>query len=56
MAEKIKTEELNPLQITGVIIKRIENRNPKINAYFTTTFDLPRDMANKADNKVNKVK
>lgn len=49
MAEKIKTQELSALEITETIIERIETINPKINAYCTTTFDLAREMAKKAD-------
>jgi len=52
MAEKIKTQELTSLEITEVIIRRIEKINPIINAYCTTTFDLARDSAIKADKAV----
>ncbi|TFG09046.1 MAG: amidase [Promethearchaeota archaeon] len=54
MAEKIKTQELTSVEITETIIERIEKINPIINAYCTTTFDLARDMAKRADNAVKK--
>jgi Asp-tRNA(Asn)/Glu-tRNA(Gln) amidotransferase A subunit family amidase len=54
MAEKIKTQELTSLEITETIIERIEKVNPIINAYCTTSFDLAREMAEKADMAVKK--
>jgi len=54
MAEKIKTQELTSVEITEAIIERIEKINPIINAYCTTTFDLAREMAKKADDAVKK--
>jgi len=54
MGEKIKTQELSSLEITEMIIERIEKINPIINAYCTTTFDLARDMAKKADEAVKR--
>ncbi|MFW9999158.1 MAG: amidase [Candidatus Hodarchaeota archaeon] len=54
MAEKIKTQELTSLEITEVIIKRIKEINPLINAYCTTTFELAREMAIEADERVKK--
>ena len=54
MAEKIRTQELTSLEITEAIIERIEKINPIINAYCTTTFDLAREMAKAADEKVSK--
>jgi len=50
--EKIKTQELTSLEITEIIIERIEKVNPKINAYCTPTFDLARKMAKSADDSV----
>ncbi len=54
MAEAIKRQEMTSLEITEAIIERIEKINPIINAYCTTTFDIAREMANKADSKVKK--
>lgn len=54
MEEKIKSQEMSSLEITETIIERIEKINPIINAYCTPTFDLAREMAEAADNKVKK--
>jgi aspartyl-tRNA(Asn)/glutamyl-tRNA(Gln) amidotransferase subunit A len=54
MADKIKTQELTSVEITEAIIDRIEKINPIINAYCTTTFNLSREMAKKADDAVKK--
>jgi len=54
MAEKIKSQELTSQEITEVLIERIERLNPIINAYCTPTFDLAREMAKKADERVRK--
>jgi len=54
IGEKIKTQELSSLEITEMIIERIEKINPIINAYCTTTFNLARELAKKADEAVKK--
>lgn len=54
MADKIKTQELTSLEITETIIERIEKLNPILNAYCTSTFDLAREMAKKADDSVKR--
>jgi len=54
MAEKIKTQELTSLEITETIIERIEKINPIINAYCIPTYDLAREMAIVADERVKK--
>jgi Asp-tRNA(Asn)/Glu-tRNA(Gln) amidotransferase A subunit family amidase len=54
MAERIRSQELTSLEITETIIERIEKINPIINAYCTTTFDLARNMAKKADELVKR--
>ncbi len=54
MVEKIRSQELTSLEITETIIERIEKINPILNAYCTTTFDLAREMAKKADESVKK--
>jgi aspartyl-tRNA(Asn)/glutamyl-tRNA(Gln) amidotransferase subunit A len=54
MAEKIKSQELSSQEITEMIIERIEKINSKVNAYCTTSFELAREMAKKADNAVKK--
>ncbi|MHA1468146.1 MAG: amidase, partial [Promethearchaeota archaeon] len=52
MKEKIRTQELSALEITETLIERIKKINPIINAYCTTTFDMARDMAKNADERV----
>ena len=54
MFEAIRRQELTSLEITETIIERIEKINPITNAYCTTTFDLAREMAKEADDKVKK--
>lgn len=54
MIEKIKNQELPSQEITEVLIERIEKLNPIINAYCTPTFDMAREMAKKADDRVRK--
>ena len=54
MTEKIKSQEITSEEITETIIERIEQINPKINAYCITTFDLAREIAKKADDAVKK--
>ncbi|MFX0138362.1 MAG: amidase [Candidatus Hodarchaeota archaeon] len=54
MVDKIKTQELTSQEITEVIIERIEKINPIINAYCTPTFEIAREMAKKADERVKK--
>ncbi len=54
MKVKIENQELTSQEITETIIERIEKINPLVNAYVTTTFDLARDLAKKADHRVKK--
>jgi Asp-tRNA(Asn)/Glu-tRNA(Gln) amidotransferase A subunit family amidase len=54
MVDAIRNQELTSEEITETIIERIEKINPIINAYCTPTFDLAREMARKADDKVKK--
>ncbi|MFX0080721.1 MAG: amidase [Candidatus Hodarchaeota archaeon] len=54
MRDKIKNQELTSEDITEIIIERIEKVNPIINAICTPTFELAREMAKKADEKVRK--
>ncbi|MBD3341567.1 MAG: amidase, partial [Candidatus Lokiarchaeota archaeon] len=49
MIEAIKSQELTSIEIVETIIERIEEINPKINAYCTPTYELARNAAEKAD-------
>ncbi|HDZ17894.1 MAG TPA: amidase [archaeon] len=52
MKEKIKTQELTSEEVTEIVIERIENINPIINAFCTPTFDIAREMAKRSDDKI----
>jgi len=54
MFDAIRRQDLTSIEITETIIERIEKINPITNAYCTTTFDLAREMAREADDKVKK--
>lgn len=54
IVDSIKKGDLASQEITEIIIERIEKINPILNAYCTTTFDLAREMAKKADDSVKK--
>ncbi|MHA1468801.1 MAG: amidase family protein, partial [Promethearchaeota archaeon] len=54
MADKVKTQELTSLDVTEILIERIEKINPITNAYCTPTFDLAREMAKRADDSIKK--
>ena len=54
MFDKIKNQEITSQEITEVLIERIEKINPIINAYCTPTFDMAREMAKRADDRVKK--
>ena len=54
LKEKIDRQEITSVELTEVVIKRIERINPIINAYCTPTFDLARKMASEADDRVKK--
>lgn len=52
MKKKIEDQEISSQEITNIIIERIEKINPIINAYCTPTFELAREMAKIADERV----
>ncbi len=54
MKEKIKTQEITAQELTEIFIERIGKINPIINAYCTTTFELARELAKKADDTIKK--
>ncbi len=54
MKQKIEDQEISSQEITDIIIERIEQINPIINAYCTPTFKLAREMAKEADERVRK--
>jgi len=54
MIEAIKTKRLSPVEITNAILYRIEQLNPKVNAYCTIVADSARKQATEAEVSVMK--
>jgi aspartyl-tRNA(Asn)/glutamyl-tRNA(Gln) amidotransferase subunit A len=54
LRELIKRQEMSSQEITEMMIERIEQINPKLNAFCTPTFDLAREAAKQADEAVKK--
>ena len=50
----IKRQEMSSQEITEIMIERIEQINPKLNAFCIPTFDLARTAAKEADEAVKK--
>jgi aspartyl-tRNA(Asn)/glutamyl-tRNA(Gln) amidotransferase subunit A len=51
-AEKIKTKELSPVELTESALARIESVEPKITAFATVTVDLARKAAAQAEQEI----
>ena len=54
LGEMVKRQEMTAVEICEKFIERIEKINVEINAYCTTTFDMAREQAKKADDAVKK--
>lgn len=54
LIELIESQKITSEEITEILIERIKDLNPKLNAYCTPTFDLARKMAINADKRVKK--
>src|ERR1044072_2478611 len=52
LADLIRTKEVSPVEVVEAHIARIEEINPKINAFVTTTFGSARDAARDAEQKL----
>ncbi len=52
MAEAIKTKKLSPVEIVDAILSRIEQLNPKVNAYCTLAAESARRQAREAETRV----
>ncbi len=52
MLAKIKNQEVSSQEITEIVIERIEQINPKINAFCTPSFDLAQEIAKKSDQAI----
>lgn len=49
LAEKFRTHELSPVEVTGAYLARIEQAEPRLHAYITVTADLARTSARHAE-------
>ncbi|HYV06700.1 MAG TPA: amidase [Blastocatellia bacterium] len=52
LAEIIRAKEASPVEVVEAHIRRIEEVNPKLNAFVTTTFDRARSEAHSAEHKI----
>ncbi|WP_329025950.1 amidase [Streptomyces sp. NBC_00690] len=52
MARRIRTRELSPVELMESVISRIEDRNPKINAFVFTAYEEARERAHAAEQAV----
>jgi amidase len=53
LAEMVRFKKVSPVELVDVYAKRIEELNPKIGAYLTTTLDQAREQAKGAEAAVN---
>jgi aspartyl-tRNA(Asn)/glutamyl-tRNA(Gln) amidotransferase subunit A len=49
LAEKFRTHELSPVEVTGAYLARIQQAEPSLHAYITITADLARTSARHAE-------
>ena len=54
LAEMIRGKETSPVEVVEAHIRRIEEVNPKLNAFVTTTFDRAREEAKAAELKITR--
>ncbi|HKP86482.1 MAG TPA: amidase [Blastocatellia bacterium] len=52
LAELVRAKDVSPVEVVEAYIRRIEEVNPKLNAYVTTTFDSAREAARNAEQQV----
>ncbi len=53
LAEMIRLKKISPVELVDLYASRIEELNPKLNAYLTTTIDQAREQAGAAEAQVN---
>ena len=53
LAEQIRLKKISPVEVVEVYARRIEELNPKLGAFLTTTLDTAREQAQAAESKVN---
>ena len=54
MAGAIKARKLSPVEVTDAVLERIEELNPKVNAYCTLVAESARKQAVKAESDLMK--
>lgn len=52
LAELIRAKDVSPVEVVESYIQRIEEVNPKLNAFVTTTFDSAREQARFAEQQI----
>jgi Asp-tRNA(Asn)/Glu-tRNA(Gln) amidotransferase A subunit family amidase len=52
LAEMIRTKQVSPVEVVEAHIQRIEEANPKLNAFVTTTFDRATEEARAAERRI----
>ncbi|HTG16375.1 MAG TPA: amidase, partial [Blastocatellia bacterium] len=52
LAEMIRTKQASPSEVVEAHIRRIEEVNPKLNAFVTTTFDRATEEARAAERRI----
>jgi Asp-tRNA(Asn)/Glu-tRNA(Gln) amidotransferase A subunit family amidase len=52
LAELIRSKEVSPVEVVEAHIRRIEEVNPKLNAFVATTFDSAREAARLSEQRV----
>ena len=52
LARMIREKEISPVEVVSAFIRRIEEINPKVNAFCTLTFDRAFDEAKRAEQAV----
>ena len=56
LSELIRTRKVSPVEVTRSILDRIENLNPKLNAYITVTGDAAIKSAHQAESEIGQKK
>ncbi len=53
LAEQIRLKKISPVEVVEVYARRIEELNPKLGAYLTTTLDTALEQAKDAESRIN---
>jgi aspartyl-tRNA(Asn)/glutamyl-tRNA(Gln) amidotransferase subunit A len=52
LQERIRTQKVSPVEVVNTCLKRIEQINPKLNAFITVVADQAREEAGMAENEI----